>query len=317
MKEASSLGQTRVEAEVLGFRAYFRFTAEHPALYRIIRQAEFVSPAMLQYHYDRLSQGYVEALRAARDRGEIGDIDPDVTAWALMGAGELIGLRWILWERRERDPRLGDGGAPAHRRLRPGAARMTRVGLAGTASYLPERWMTAAEIAAVSSIPEPVLVEKFGLRGKHIAAPNEHVSDLSVRAAEQLFAEHEVDPADVDAVVYFGSTWKDYAVWQAAPWIAHRLGCTNAFGIEYDNVSCGTPVALRLCRNFLRAEPELRTIVAVAASRESYLLDYGNERSRFMFNFGDGAVAALIVRDHPANEVLGRMRSRTDRCRSR
>ena len=182
---------------------------------------------------------------------------------------------------------------------------MTRVGLAGTASYLPQRWMTAAEIGAASAIPETVVVEKFGIRGKHIAAPDEHVSDLSVRAAERLFADHDVDPADVDAVVYFGSTWKDYAVWQAAPWIAHRLGCVNAFAIEYDNVSYGTPVAIRLCRNFLLAEPELRTILAVAASRESYLLDYDNERARFMFNFGDGAAAALLVRDHPANEVLG------------
>jgi AcrR family transcriptional regulator len=99
MKEASSQGRTRVEAEVLGFRAYFRFTAEHPALYRIIRQAEFVSPELLQYHYDRLSEGYVEGLRAAQERGEIGEIDSEVTAWALMGAGELIGLRWILWNR--------------------------------------------------------------------------------------------------------------------------------------------------------------------------------------------------------------------------
>jgi len=99
MKEASSQGRTRIEAEVLGFRAYFRFTAEHPALYRIIRQAEFVSPRMLEYHYDRLSQGYIEGLRSARERGEIGDVDPEVTAWALMGAGELIGLRWILWDR--------------------------------------------------------------------------------------------------------------------------------------------------------------------------------------------------------------------------
>jgi 3-oxoacyl-[acyl-carrier-protein] synthase-3 len=182
---------------------------------------------------------------------------------------------------------------------------VTRVGLAATASYLPERWMTAAEITAASGIPEDVLVEKFGLRGKHIAAPDEHVSDMSVRAAEQLFADAEIEPADVDAVVYFGSTWKDYAVWQAAPWIAHRLGCTNALAIEFDHVSYGTPVAFRLCRNFLLAEPELRTILAVAASRESYLLDYENVRSRFMFNFGDGAAAALFVRDYPANEVLG------------
>jgi AcrR family transcriptional regulator len=99
MKEASSQGKTRLEAELLGFRAYFRFTAEHPALYRIIRQAEFVSPDMLRYHYDRLSSGYVEALREASEHGEIAQLDPEVAAWALMGMGELIGMRWILWER--------------------------------------------------------------------------------------------------------------------------------------------------------------------------------------------------------------------------
>src|ERR671923_239482 len=98
MKEASSQGATRLEAELLGFGAYFRFTAEHPALYRIIRQAEFVSPEMLRYHYERLSEGYVEALREAAKRGEIADLDPEVAAWALMGMGELIGMRWILWE---------------------------------------------------------------------------------------------------------------------------------------------------------------------------------------------------------------------------
>jgi AcrR family transcriptional regulator len=105
MKEASSRGATRLEAEVLGFAAYFRFTAEHKALYRIIRQAEFVSPEMLRYHYERLAEGYVEALREARDAGEVGDIDPKVTAWALMGMGELVGLRWLLMENRERMPK--------------------------------------------------------------------------------------------------------------------------------------------------------------------------------------------------------------------
>jgi len=97
MKEGSTKGRTRLEAELLGFRAFFAFTAEHPALYRIIRQAEFVSPEMLHYHYERLAQGYVEALAEAVDAGEVGRLDPEVTAWALMGLGELIGLRWILW----------------------------------------------------------------------------------------------------------------------------------------------------------------------------------------------------------------------------
>jgi 3-oxoacyl-[acyl-carrier-protein] synthase-3 len=182
---------------------------------------------------------------------------------------------------------------------------MRRVGLVATAAYLPERWMAAAEVAAASGIPEEIVVERFGLRGKHIAAADEHVSDLSVRAAARLLEETGVEPASIDAVVYFGSSWKDYPVWQAAPWIAHRLGCANAFALELDYVSCGAPVALRVCRDLLVAEPELRRVLAVAASRESFLLDYGNERSRFMFNFGDGAVAALLEAGAPANELLG------------
>ena len=104
MKEASSRGATRLEAELLGFGAYFRFTGEHPALYRIIRQAEFVSPEMLRYHYDKLAEGYVEGLRESIARGDVGDIDPEVSAWALMAAGELLGMRYILW---------GDGKVPA------------------------------------------------------------------------------------------------------------------------------------------------------------------------------------------------------------
>jgi AcrR family transcriptional regulator len=97
MADASSRGRTRSEAERLGFQAFFRFTAEHPGLYRVIRQAEFVSPLALRQHYERIVPGYVRGLQEAMDRGEIATGDPEVLAWALMGVGEMIGLRWILW----------------------------------------------------------------------------------------------------------------------------------------------------------------------------------------------------------------------------
>lgn len=182
---------------------------------------------------------------------------------------------------------------------------MSSVGLAATAHYLPERWMSAAEVAAASGIPEDVVLQKFGLRGKHVAAADEHVSDLAVAAGARLLEEHAIDPASIGVVLYYGSTWKDYAVWQAAPWIAHRLGCRRAYAVEYDNVSMGTPVALRMARALLLAEPDLRSVLLVAACRESYLLDYGNARSRFMFNFGDGAVAGLLETGADRNLVLG------------
>jgi AcrR family transcriptional regulator len=97
MTEGAQQGKTRIESELFGFRAFFRFTAEHPALYRIIRQAEFASPETLQFHYDRLVEGYVAALERAMEAGEIERRDPEVLAWALMGIGELIGMRYILW----------------------------------------------------------------------------------------------------------------------------------------------------------------------------------------------------------------------------
>jgi AcrR family transcriptional regulator len=97
MADAASQGTTRTEAERLGFQAFFRFTAEHPGLYRVIRQAEFVSPQALRLHYERIVAGYSRGLQEAMARGEIATGDPEVLAWALMGVGEMIGLRWILW----------------------------------------------------------------------------------------------------------------------------------------------------------------------------------------------------------------------------
>jgi 3-oxoacyl-[acyl-carrier-protein] synthase III len=178
------------------------------------------------------------------------------------------------------------------------------VRIAATASYLPPRWMSAAEIAGASGMSEQVVVERFGLRGKHIAADDEHVSDMAARVGAQLLAEAGTDPDDVDVVVYYGSSWKDYTLWHAAPRITEQLGCRRAFALELDYVSCGTPVALRMCRNMMLAEPGLRTVLAVAACRESHLLDYTNERSRFAFNFGDGAAGALLTREAGVAEVL-------------
>ncbi|MFB0833290.1 TetR/AcrR family transcriptional regulator [Arthrobacter halodurans] len=98
MTEAARAEDNRIAAERAGFRAFFRFTAEHPALYRIIRQAEFVSPGALRLHYGRIVEGYVEGLRAAQLTGEVRPMNAEVAAWALMGIGELVGMRWVLWQ---------------------------------------------------------------------------------------------------------------------------------------------------------------------------------------------------------------------------
>lgn len=98
MSEGSRRGRTRAEAERLGFEAFFRFTTEHPKLYRIIRQSEFVAPHEHRRHYEKIAAGYVAGLKRAMADGEIAEGDSEVLAYLLMGIGELVGMRWIVWE---------------------------------------------------------------------------------------------------------------------------------------------------------------------------------------------------------------------------
>lgn len=67
MSGAARPGTPRLAAERAGFAAYFAFVAEHPGLYRIMRQAEFASPGQLHRHYNRIVSGYTRRLRAAMD----------------------------------------------------------------------------------------------------------------------------------------------------------------------------------------------------------------------------------------------------------
>jgi 3-oxoacyl-[acyl-carrier-protein] synthase III len=184
------------------------------------------------------------------------------------------------------------------------------VGIAGLGTYLPERTMSAAEIGARAGIPEPVVVEKLGLVRKHIAADDEHVSEMAAAAGRRamesasLALGEAVGPETLDAIVYCGSPHKDYAVWLAAPRIQHLLGAERAWAMEVAAVSAGAPYALRMAADTMRADERLRTVLLVAASKESTLLDYGNRRARFMFNFGDGAAAAVLRRGLERNRVL-------------
>jgi AcrR family transcriptional regulator len=105
MTEQSSQGTTRIEQELLGFKGYFEFAASHRGLYRILRESAFVSPDIFKWHYDTVSERYVAALEQAVKRQEVGPIDPETAAWALMSVGEALGLRYIVW---------GDGEVPQH-----------------------------------------------------------------------------------------------------------------------------------------------------------------------------------------------------------
>jgi len=98
MRAATSGLTDRLAIEREGFRGFFRFVAEHRDLYRIVRQAEFVDEGAYRAYYVRLAAGYTRGLRRAMDAGQLRRADPEQIAWCLMGIGDFLGMRWVLWE---------------------------------------------------------------------------------------------------------------------------------------------------------------------------------------------------------------------------
>lgn len=87
----------RIEIERRGFTAFFAFVAHHRRLYRIVQEAERVAPEAAHAYYRRIGRGYARGLRAAMEAGVVVPADPDALAYALMGIGHFLALRWIIW----------------------------------------------------------------------------------------------------------------------------------------------------------------------------------------------------------------------------
>ena len=92
----------RLEMERVGLQAFFEFAAGHRALYKVVREAEFVDEDIYRWHYRTLGAAYARGLEEAAERGQItDDISPENLAWILMGITELLGSRWVILEHQE------------------------------------------------------------------------------------------------------------------------------------------------------------------------------------------------------------------------
>lgn len=99
----------RMQAESAGFATFFDFIDRHRGLYRIVRQAEFVDIELFQTYYQVFAQGYAAALRTSMNRGEIARMDPEVRAYCLMGVGDFVGMRWVVWTAEAMEPSVRPG----------------------------------------------------------------------------------------------------------------------------------------------------------------------------------------------------------------
>jgi AcrR family transcriptional regulator len=105
-QQAIGKATNRLEAERLGLEAFLQFTARHRGLYRIVQESQFVDPQIFREYYEKIAEGYAGALAGASRRKELSDGDAEVRAWAIMGIGHFLGLRWCLWQKKQPPPEV-------------------------------------------------------------------------------------------------------------------------------------------------------------------------------------------------------------------
>jgi len=94
--EAAGDGQR--ERERASFRAFFTLLSQRPWIDRIVREAEFVAPAVFREYYEHLTRGYARGVRQAQLNREVdARYDPEVIAYVYLGIGHFIGMRWADW----------------------------------------------------------------------------------------------------------------------------------------------------------------------------------------------------------------------------
>lgn len=182
---------------------------------------------------------------------------------------------------------------------------MTSVGIVSWGTYFPASIQTSAEVAAATGIPKEVVAKKLGLVQKHIAGPHDHAAEMAARAAKQALERAAVSAAEIDLIIYHGSEFKEHFVWSAATRVQQLIGAENAGAFEIYALCAGAPIAFKTARSMMLEDDELQNVLLVTASRENDLVDYNNQRARFMFNFGTGAGAVLLRRGYDNNVVMG------------
>src|SRR5580704_13301797 len=159
--------------------------------------------------------------------------------------------------------------------------------------YLPERIVSNAELAERLDTSDEWIVQRTGIRQRHVAAPGEFTSDLALKAAERALANAAMTGADIDLIVLATAT-PDHTFPATATKVQAALGMTHGAAFDVQAVCTGFIYALAIADNFLRCG-QARTALVIGAETFSRILNWEDRGTCVLF--GDGA-GAMVLRAH-------------------
>jgi len=168
--------------------------------------------------------------------------------------------------------------------------------ITGSGSYLPKRVLSNRDLEAMVDTTAQWIVERTGVRQRHIAAEDESTCDLAEVAVRRALEAAERSPGEIDLIV-LGTTTPDKIFPSTACLLQERLGIKNCPAFDVQAVCSGFIYALDIAHRYIKTEGATRALV-IGAETFSRIVDWTDRTTCVLFGDGAGAVV-LEASDKP------------------
>lgn len=177
-----------------------------------------------------------------------------------------------------------------------------RAVIRGIGSYLPPRVVTNAELTGSVETSEEWIVQRTGIRSRHIAGEGETTSTMATKAAQAALGDAGMAASEIDLIVLATAT-PDYTFPATSTQVQCNLGITHGVAFDVAAVCSGFVFALTTAEKFLASGSHKRALV-IGAETFSRILDW-NDRTTCVL-FGDGAGAVVLEAQESRGELSDR-----------
>ncbi|WP_018181780.1 beta-ketoacyl-ACP synthase III [Kaistia granuli] len=160
----------------------------------------------------------------------------------------------------------------------------------GCGSYLPEKTLTNAQLSEMVETSDDWIVQRTGIRERHIAAEGELTSDLATAAAKLALADAGLSIGEIDMIIVATAT-PDDTFPATAVTVQRKLGMEHGAAFDMQAVCSGFVFALSTADAFIRAS-QAKRILVIGAETFSRILDWTDRTTCVLF--GDGAGAVIL-----------------------
>ncbi|MBA1443398.1 MAG: ketoacyl-ACP synthase III [Gammaproteobacteria bacterium] len=168
--------------------------------------------------------------------------------------------------------------------------------IAGTGSYLPEKTLTNKDLEKIVDTTDQWIVDRTGIKKRHIAADDEYTCDLAEKAARNAMEMAGVEPKDIDLIVV-ATTTPDQIFPSTACLLQARLGIQGPAAFDVQAVCTGFVYAVGVADKFIKTG-SAKCALVIGAETLSRIVDWSDRNTCVLFGDGAGAVV-LEVSDEP------------------